>query len=69
MAKIYKVKMHSEDHGWMVWYYNSLAEAKKFVAYRSQGEDVTITQPIEAHEKPTTQRGWMKFLNELTITQ
>ena len=69
MAKIYRVEMHSEDHGWMVWYYNSLAEAKKFVAYRSQGEDVTITNPIEACEKPTTQRGWMEFLNRLSITR
>ena len=68
MAKIYRVEMHSDDYGWMVWYYNSLAEAKKWKAHREQAEDVTITNPIEACEKPTTQRGWMKFLSRLTIT-
>tara|TARA_Y100000401_G_scaffold15017_2_gene10163 strand:+ start:230 stop:439 length:210 start_codon:yes stop_codon:yes gene_type:complete len=68
MAKIYKVTIHSEEDGWAIWYYNSLAEAKKWKAHRDQWEDVTITRPIEACEKPTTQREWMKFLSRLTIT-
>jgi hypothetical protein len=69
MAKIYKVTLHSDDHGWIVWYYNSLAKAKKWKAYRDQLEDVTAPMPIEAREKPTTQRGWMEFVSSLTIRQ
>ena len=69
MAKIYKVTVHSDNFGWMIWYRNSLAEAKKWKAHRDQFEDVTIVMPIEACEKPTTQRGWMQFLRHCTITK